>query len=113
MLRAVLHFILLFATFFVQAETFQVISYHDVVSIEEKLAAPDDINVRRLADHFDRVREPDEEPAVGERRNGSVLVESALFELEQGKVTRALAVVFEAFGHFGYALQPVAGGRDG
>lgn len=34
-------------------------------------------------------------------------------ELEQGKVTRALAVVFEAFGHFGYALQPVAGGRDG
>lgn len=53
MLRAVLQFILLFATFFVQAETFQVISYHDVVSIEEKLVAPDDINVRRLADHFE------------------------------------------------------------
>ena len=34
-------------------------------------------------------------------------------ELEQGKVTRALAVVFEAFAHLGYALQPVADGHDG
>ena len=53
MLRAVLQFILLFTTIFAQAETFQVISYHDVVSIEGKPAASDDIGVRHLADHFE------------------------------------------------------------
>lgn len=53
MLRAILQFALLFAAYVAQAQTYQVISYHDVVPDNGRLASPDDISVRRLADHFE------------------------------------------------------------
>ena len=57
MRRLVFLFVLFLAAHqLVRADTFQVLCYHDILPINGTAAAVDDINVRRLADHFDWLR---------------------------------------------------------
>ncbi|HSG21652.1 MAG TPA: hypothetical protein VLA64_01705, partial [Azonexus sp.] len=53
MRRLLLLFVLLLTVRLVQADTFQVICYHDIVPLNGKPTSADDISVRRLADHFE------------------------------------------------------------